>query len=148
MTRGEIAQTLYNLEGRPAVSGNTSFEDVSASAWYADSVNWAASMGVMNGYGNGNFGPEENITREQVATILYNYAQYKGYDMRTSSDLSGYQDASSISDWARSEMEWAVGNHLINGRTSSLLDPSGDATRAEVAKILWFFCEGIARVNS
>src|SRR5699024_6965224 len=87
LTRGMIAQVLYNLEGTPT-AGSSAFTDVAADQWYADAVNWAAANDIVGGYGNGKFGPEDDITREQMAQILYNYATFKGYDVSVQGDLS------------------------------------------------------------
>lgn len=143
LTRGMIAQVLYNLEGTPA-AGNGVFTDVAADQWYADAVNWAAANDIVGGYGNGKFGPEDDITREQMAQILYNYAAFKGYDVSVQGDLSTFNDGARISDWALSAMKWAVGSGLLQGYNGSL-NPTGTATRAEVAQILMNFCENIAK---
>jgi hypothetical protein len=144
LTRGMIAQVLYNLEG--ASSGaDAAFDDVAADAWYADAVNWAAANGIVDGYGDGTFGPENNITREQMATILYRYAQYKGYDTTQGGmEIREFSDYDQISEYAMSAMTWAVNTGLLNGKGDGILDPTGTATRAEVAQILMNFCENIA----
>lgn len=140
LTRAMMAQVLYNLEkgsaGAPAV-----FTDVAADAWYADSVNWAAEKGIVSGYGNGTFGPEEAITREQMAQIIYNYAKYKGYDVTAQGNLSQFTDAGELASWSETSMAWAVAKKLISGTTSTTLTPTGTATRAQVAQILKNFCE-------
>ena len=140
LTRGMIAQILYSLDEKHASSGSTAFTDILSGAWYADAVSWAAENGLMGGYGDGLFGPEDNITREQMAQILYNYALYMGYDVSARGDLSGYRDAASTSAWARTAMEWAVGSGLFYGY-DGWLNPTGTATRAEVAQILMNFCQ-------
>ena len=142
LNRAMIAQVLYNLEGETR-SYPTVFSDVADSAWYADAVNWAADKGIVEGYGNGKFGPEDNITREQMAAILYRYADYKGYDVRASARLSGFADENQVSDWAEEAMSWAVAEDLMDGKGNNRLDPTGTATRAEVATILMRFCETI-----
>ena len=142
LNRAMIAQVLYNLEGETR-SYPTVFSDVADSAWYADAVNWAADKGIVEGYGNGKFGPEDNITREQMAAILYRYADYKGYDVRASARLSGFADEDQVSDWAEEAMSWAVAEDLMDGKGNNRLDPTGTATRAEVATILMRFCETI-----
>ena len=146
LTRGMIAQVLYNLEDKPAVSGSA-FDDVAAGAWYADAINWAAGQEIVNGYGNGTFGPTDPITREQTAAILWRYAQWKGYDVSVGEDTNilSYQDASEISEWAVPAMQWACGAGLIQGKTGGILDPKGAATRAQVAQILQNFCEDLAK---
>lgn len=144
LTRGMIAQVLYNLEGKPAVSGSA-YTDVAADQWYNDAVNWAAQKGIVTGYGNGTFGPMDNITREQMAAILYRYAQYKGYDVSAKGDLTAFTDGNTVSDWAKDAMSWAVGTALFNGKGDGILDPTTTATRAEVAKILMTYCENVAK---
>lgn len=144
LTRGMIAQVLYNLEQKPQ-GGTSVFTDVAADAWYVDAVNWAAGKNIVGGYGDGKFGPEDSVTREQMAAILYRYAQYKGYDTKATADLAAYTDVQSVSDWALAAMQWANASGLINGRTETTLVPGGTATRAEVASILMRFCENIAK---
>ena len=144
LTRGMIAQVLYNLEGKPAVSGSA-YTDVAADQWYNDAVNWAAQKGIVTGYGDGTFGPMDNITREQMAAILYRYAQYKGYDVSAKGDLTAFTDGNTVSDWAKDAMNWAVGTALFNGKGDGILDPTTTATRAEVAKILMTYCENVAK---
>ena len=143
LTRSMIAQVLYNLEGTPVGSSGV-FTDVAAGQWYADAVNWAAANDIVGGYGNGKFGPEDDITREQMAQILYNYATFKGYDVSVQGNLSVFNDGATTSDWALSAMKWAVGSGLLQGYNGNL-NPIGTATRAEVAQILMNFCENIAR---
>ena len=144
LTRGMIAQVLYNLE-KATGDFNGSFTDVAADEWYADAVNWAAECGIVNGFGDGTFGPEQNITREQMAQILMNYAKYKGYDMTAKGDVSVFTDAAEISGWAQDAVSWAVGEKLLSGKGNGILDPAGTATRAEVAQIFMNFCENIAK---
>ena len=135
---------LYALEGKPAVP-NSSFTDVSSGAWYADAAAWAQSMGVITGYDNGAFGPDDPLTREQLTLILYNYARLKGYDISARGDLSAFTDGDSTSSWARESMTWAVGAGLLSGQGMGMLAPTGTATRAEVAQIMMNFCETIAK---
>ena len=143
-TRGMIVTMLYRLENEPAAA-SAGFTDVAAGQWYTDAVNWAAANNIVNGYGDSQFGPTDTITREQMAAILYRYAQYKGYDVTASADLSTYTDAASVSSYAVSAMQWAVGEGLINGITDTTLVPGGSATRAQVAAILMRFCENVAK---
>ena len=143
-TRGMIVTVLYRLEGNPK-TGPSDFEDVASHAWYADSVAWACANGIVNGYGNGSFGPEDMITREQVATILYRYASYKGYDLTARADLSVYNDNNTVSGYAEAAMNWAVGEELFQGVGASLLSPSTSATRSQIATILMRFCENVAK---
>ena len=143
-TRGMIVTMLYRLENEPTAA-SAGFTDVAAGQWYTDAVNWAAANNIVNGYGDSQFGPTDTITREQMAAILYRYAQYKGYDVTASADLSAYTDAANISSYAVSAMQWAVGEGLINGITDTTLVPGGSATRAQVAAILMRFCENVAK---
>lgn len=143
LTRGMIAQVLYNLEGTPE-AGSDAFTDVEAGQWYADAVNWAAANDVVSGYGDSTFGPQKDITREQMAQILYNYAVFKGYDVSVQGDLSVFSDGTATSDWALPAVKWAVGSGLLQGYAGRL-NPAGTATRAEVAQILMNFCENIVK---
>ena len=140
-TRSMLATLLYRLEGEPAVTGGSAFTDVADSAWYADAVSWAAENGIVGGYGGGLFGPEDNITREQLATILYRYAQAKGHDVSVGEDTNilSYTDALEISEYAIPAMQWACGAGIIQGN-GGYLNPQGDATRAEIATMLMRFC--------
>lgn len=142
-TRGMIVTILHRLEGTPAVSTSGTFADVAAGQYYTDAVEWASANGIVGGYGNGRFGPNDPITREQMAAILYRYAAYKEYDVSGAADLSGYSDASSISSYARIAMQWANHSGLVNGTSGATLSPQGSATRAQAAVILYRFCEEI-----
>ncbi|WP_164510414.1 S-layer homology domain-containing protein [Agathobaculum sp. Marseille-P7918] len=141
LSRAQLCQIIYNMEGQPATSGSSVFTDVADSAWYADAVTWAASQGIVGGYGGGLFGPEDNITREQLASILYRYAQAKGYDVSVGEDTNilSYTDALEISEYAIPAMQWACGAGIIQGN-GGYLDPQGNATRAEIATMLMRFC--------
>ena len=139
LTRAMIVEILYCLEGEPAVEAENPFTDVSGSAWYTKAVLWAASNNIVAGIGNGRFDPNGTATREQAATILYEYARFKGCDVDVYGDLSAFADAGSVSAFARAPMTWAVAEGLIsgaviNGRT--LLDPQGVTTRAQFAMIM------------
>lgn len=141
--RGMIVTILHRYEGSPA-AGTSRFPDVAAGKYYTDGVAWAASCGVVNGYSDGRFAPDDTITREQMAAILYRYAQYKGFDVSGRADLSGYRDGNRISPYARDAMAWANQAGLINGVGNNTLSPGGSATRAEVAAILMRFCRNVA----
>ena len=143
-TRAMIVTILYRLEGSPAAAGS-SFADVATDAYYADAVAWAAQNGIVMGYSDTQFAPDDNITREQMASILYRYASFKGYDVSAQSELAGYTDVSAISDYALTAMKWANGSGLINGRTDTTIEPQESASRAEVAAILMRFCENVAK---
>ncbi len=141
LSRAQLCQIIYNMEGQPAVTGSSAFTDVADGAWYANVVTWAAENGIVVGYGGGLFGPEDNITREQFAAILYRYAQAKGYGTTASFDLSAYGDVSDVSAWAISAMQWACGKDIIIGTSPTTLAPQGTATRAQAATMLQRFCE-------
>ena len=143
-TRGMIVTILYRLEGEPNAAASN-FTDVASNMYYADAINWAAANGIVNGVSATSFAPDNQITREQMAAILYRYAQFKGYDVSASNSLTNYTDASQISEYATTAMQWANAEGLITGRTSTTLAPQGTATRAEVATILMRFCENIAK---
>ena len=142
-TRAMIVTILYRLEGEPAAEAS-GFTDVAANAYYADAVAWAQANDIVNGVSATSFAPDNVITREQMAAILYRYAQYKGYDISASNSLNAFADASQISSYAVAAMQWANGNGLINGVTGTTLAPQGSATRAQVATILMRFCEDVA----
>ncbi|NLK87200.1 MAG: S-layer homology domain-containing protein [Clostridiaceae bacterium] len=142
-TRGMIVTILYRLEGAPAASAN-SFSDVAAGKYYTNAVAWAAENKIVGGYGNGKFGPEDAITREQMSVILKNYAKYKGYDVSGSTDLSKYTDGGSVSVWAKDAVSWTTAVGLIQG-DGEKLTPSGNAVRCQVAAILQRFIENVAK---
>ncbi|MGO5029838.1 S-layer homology domain-containing protein [Candidatus Agathobaculum pullicola] len=142
--RAMIVTILHRLENTPAAA-SSSFTDVVAGSYYADAVNWAAANGIVNGVSETSFAPNTAVTREQMAAILYRYAQYKGYSVTASNSLTDYADASQISSYAIAAMQWANAEGLITGVTSTTLNPAGNATRAEVATILMRFCENIAK---
>lgn len=139
LTRAMLVTILYRLENEPGESSGSLFNDVGSGNWYSDAVAWAAASSIVTGYGNGDFGPEDSITREQLALILYNYARYKGYDISAEDDLDEFEDGDQTSSWAETAMKWAVKNGLLKGKGEGRLDPSGTATRAEVAEILMRF---------
>ncbi len=137
-TRGMIVAILHRLEGEPAAQ-DAGFSDVADGSWYASAVAWAKETGIVNGYSDSTFGPNDAITREQMAAILMNYAEYKGQDVTASADLSGYADADTVSGWATDAVQWAVEEGLINGMSDDELAPQGNATRAQVAAIFQRF---------
>ena len=145
--RAMVVTILYRLAGSPDLSNENlgyPFADVDASSWYGDAVYWARLNGITNGISNTNFGPDGSITREQMAALLYRYADFAGYDVSTGGmSLSEYADASEISSYAVTAMQWANENGLITGRSATTLAPKGTATRAEVATILMRFCEDV-----
>ena len=137
-TRAMIVSMLARLESVESAE-SAGFADVAADDWYATAVNWAAASGITSGTGDGNFSPNTAITREQLAAILMNYAQYKGQDVSARATLDTYNDATAISSWANDVMSWAVAEGLISGVTADTLQPQGAATRAQVAAILQRF---------
>lgn len=143
LSRAQLCQILYNMEGRPAVTGGGSFSDLADGAWYTDAVTWAASQGIVDGYGGGLFGPDDNITREQLASILYRCAQARGDDVSVGEDTNilSYSDAADVAGYAVSAMQWACGAGVITGISESALAPRGEATRAQTAAMLMRFCE-------
>lgn len=144
-SRGMIVTILYRLENEPEVTAENPFDDVEADRWYTDAVIWAAENKIVEGYGNGKFGPNDDITREQLAAILYRYAQFKGIDVSVGEDTNilSFPDATEVSEWATASMQWAVGSGIINGKDGKLV-PKGDASRAEAATMLQRFCENVA----
>ena len=145
LNRAQAAQLFYNLEGKPAVAGDSAFTDVASSHWAVDAITWAAENDVVAGIGGNLYDPDSNVTREQFAQMLYNYAQYKGYDLTASGDLTQFPDAGSISSWAETALSWANGNDLINGNEDGTLAPGGTATRAQAASILANFDQNVAK---
>lgn len=141
-TRGMIVTILYRLEKEPTV-GAASFNDVSSDQYYADAVAWASANGIVAGYGNGNFGPNDAITREQLVSILFRYAEYKGYDLTKRADLSAFLDQANISGYAVDAMSWANAMGLVNGVSDTMIAPSNSAVRAQVAMIFMNFCENV-----
>ena len=140
--RAMIVTILHRLEGTPG--GETaSFQDVADGQWYSEAVGWAAANGIVTGYSADTFGPMNPITREQMAAILYRYAQYKGCNVSEAAGLEAFGDAGTVSSYAVPALEWAVGAELINGMDGNL-NPKGTATRAQVATILMRFCENVA----
>ena len=141
LNRAMMVTMLYRMTGSPAVSGNSVFSDVPSGKWYSHAVQWASVNGVVNGVGKDRFALDTQITREQMASMMMRYAQFKQYSTGKSADLSAFNDAGSISSWALESMKWANAAGLINGRTASTIAPQDTATRAEAATILMRFCE-------
>ncbi len=136
VTRGMLVTILYRMEGAPAASQTTTFEDVTPDTYYADAVSWAADAGIVSGYNEWSFAPVDPVTREQAAAILYRYAQKKGTVGQSAASLSDYQDAETISSYARDAMAWAVTSHLLEGTEPTMLSPQSETTRAQVAAII------------
>ncbi len=143
-TRGMLVTMLFRFEGAEA-GATAKFSDVQAGQWYSDAVAWASSNGVVSGFADGSFGPNADITREQLAAVLYRYAKLKGVDVSAQGDLSGFADRGEVAAWAEEPLQWAVGCGLLNGNADGSLDPAGNATRAQVAAILMRFDEKVAK---
>ncbi len=143
-TRGMIVTILHRLDGKPTAPVSN-FTDIEQNQYYTEAVAWASANGIVSGYGNGNFGPNDTITREQMASILYRYAQYKNYNTSYTNNLSNYVDVEEISSYAITAIQWANGTGLISGITNTTLVPKGSATRAQVSSILMRFCENIVK---
>jgi len=141
LTRAMLVQILYNREGKPVVENKDVFLDVTGTAWYANAINWAQSIGIVSGYPDGTFAPNRAISRQEMAFIIYGYAEYKGYDTAARGDLSSYEDSNLISAWALEAMQWANGEGVINGKSATKLAPIATATRAEVAQVLMNFIQ-------
>ena len=139
LTRGMMATIIWRMEGSPAPTAATSFRDVPSGIWCADAIAWTAEHSIFLGYGDHSFKPNEQITRQQLVTILYRYTDYLGKDVTASGDLSGFRDTDQLASWAETPMRWAVGTGLIRGKTTTTLDPRSSATRAQVAAILHRF---------
>lgn len=142
MTRAMLVTVLYRLEGEPAGTGSSSFSDVRSGSYYEKAVAWAAANGIVTGTGSTSFSPDAKVTREQLAAILYRYAQYKKLDTDAGAKLDSFSDAGNVSGYASEALSWAVSEGLING-ASGRLTPKGDATRAQVAAILHRFVENV-----
>lgn len=141
LARAQFAVILYRMEKEPPVEYKAVFPDVADDIWYTDAILWASDAGIVGGYtDSGLFGPGDSINREQMAVMMYRYANYLDYDTSAKADLSQYQDASNINDFAKEAMQWAVGEKIITGKyNETVLDPQGSATRAECATIIMRF---------
>lgn len=143
-TRGTIVTILHRMEKEPENASVIRFTDVDES-WYTKAVAWGTDNGVVKGYQDDTFRPNNDITREELAAILYRYAQFKGWDMSAKGTLEGFADGQEVSDWARESVEWAVAEGLLRGKEDGRLDPNGITTRAEAAALLTRFCEMMAK---
>lgn len=143
ITRAMFVTVLYRAENEPKVSGETTFEDVDTTAYYAKAVVWGQQNGIIKGYSETEFAPDENITREEIATIMHRYAQYKGYDVSVgeNTNILSYDDFNSISEYAIASVQYAAGSGLMKGKTESTFNPKDNVTRAETASILHRFIE-------
>ena len=145
LTRGMLVTILHRMEGKPEPTTENKFNDVYKALYYYDAIRWATEKGIVHGYddGSGNFGPDDNVTRQDLAVILRNYAQYKGKNVNVTTDLSKYSDGNLVSDYAKTAMQWAIGKGVItgndtpNGRT---LTPHANSQRAEAAGMIYNYC--------
>ncbi len=138
VTRGMAVTVLYRMAGSPAVSGTTAFSDVRSGTWYCDAVTWAKNLGIAAGYDSGTFGPNDTVTREQLAVFLWRYARCAGMEIPVGV-LGGFCDAGTVSSWATTGVKYAVGAGLLSGEQGGLLCPRGVASRAELATVLHRF---------
>ncbi len=145
MTRGMLVTVLYRLAGEPAVNGDAGFTDVKSGDWYAKAVAWAKANKIVSGVSAAEFAPNKDITREQMAAILYRYASYKSYSTAANGSIAGFNDNANVSAFAKDAVSWAVGEKLISGTGNNTLAPKGNATREQVAAILQRFAENIAK---
>ena len=146
VTRGNLVTILWRMEGSPKSSGDISFPDVKETDYYYEAVKWAEKTGVVHGYDTGKFGPNNNISREQLATILNNYAKYKKKDTKAQADLTKYADNKKISSYAREGIAWAVAKKVMSGKVNgTIIDPQGMASRAEAAAMIQNYCSYIGR---
>ena len=144
-TRACLVQALYPMEHAPASDTEHTYQDVAEDASFLTAVQWGVSNGIITGYSDTEFAPGDDITREQLVTVLYRYAESKGYDVSASADLSGYPDAGQVQDYAQPAMAWAVAENIIQGMEDGTLKPAGNASRAQIATILMRFCEDVAQ---
>ena len=146
MSRGMFVTILYRMEGEPKISGAPKFSDVQdSSKYYYKAIKWATDNGIVSGYENGKFGPNDNITREQFAVILYKYARYKNKNTSATNNLSKFSDGNNVSNWAVSQVKWAVGAGVITGNDNGTLNAKGFATRAEGAAMIEKYCKRVGR---
>lgn len=145
MTRGMLVTVLYRLADKPETTAASSFTDVAKEQYYAAPIAWAAENGIVGGMSQTHFAPNEQVTREQLAAILYRFAQKQGYGTARAADLTGFADYSRISGYALDALRWANAEKLVSGRSETELSPQGQATRAEVAAILHRFAENVAK---
>ena len=143
ITRAMFVTIIYRMDGEPDADGGYAFEDVSGDAYYADAVAWATANGIVTGYSANEFAPDGNITREQMAAILWRYAQYKEIDVSVGEDTNilSYSDATPISEYAIPAMQWTCGAGVMNGNTDNTLSPKSSATRAQAAAVFGRFNE-------
>jgi hypothetical protein len=140
-SRAMITTIIYSLEGKHVDKGQNVFNDVKADKWYSEAIAWGNKNGIVVGYGDGTFKPEQNITQQELCTILHHYAKYKGFDVSKSSKLLDFTDGKDVSNWALEQVKWAVGTEIMNGKGNGILDPKGFTTRAEVCAMMLNFMD-------
>lgn len=140
VSRATIVTLLWRWNRAEKISGTVNYNDVSNSEWYYDAIVWADKNGIVNGYGDGRFGPNDDITREQLAAIFARYAKYVGVDTSAANNLRRFTDKDLISDWAIDSIKWTVGSGLVEGKPGNKIDPLGNATRAESAAMMMRYC--------
>ena len=145
LNRAMLVTILYRLEGSPAVKGANKFSDVADGTWYTDAVIWATENGIVNGLSDELYAPLSEFTREQMATMLLRYSEYKKYDTSDANDLDKFSDAESVASWALEALQWANAEGLVNGRTETTIVPQGSATRGETATVLMRYIENIVK---
>jgi len=147
ITRGQIVTILWRTENSPVINYLMAYEDVAAEKYYTEAIRWATGEGIAGGYGNGKFGPDDPITRQQLAAILWRYSQHKGYDVSVGEDTNilSYEDAFDISEYAIPAMQWACGAGVMDGYGNGCLGPNDGATRAQAAQMLKNFMEKAAK---
>ena len=148
LTRGMLVTILWRMEGSPIVNASNKFSDVSSNSYYYKAIQWAEEKGIVSGYGNGKFKPNKSITRQELAVILRNYANYNGKNTRQLSSLSSFADSQDVASWSKSAVQWAVNRNIINGSTNgnkTYLQPTGTATRAQTATMIMNYCNNVGR---
>ena len=138
-TRAMVVTILWRLQGTPSAAYTAVFADVPEGQWYTEAICWAAEHKIVEGYGNGLFGTGDEMTREQLATVLFRFARYSGYTTCIKGKLSSFSDAGLVSPWAENAILWAQGNGIMEGRADGVLDPKSSAQRCEIAKMLTIF---------
>lgn len=141
LTRGMLVTILWRMEGSPKITNGKRFSDVKSDQYYYNAINWASSKQIVNGYESGKFGPNDNITREQLVVMLRNYAIYKKKNVSSKVELDNYKDSYKVSDYAKSAISWAISNKIISGKSNgTVIDPHGKASRAEIAAMINNYC--------
>ena len=144
LTRGMLVTILYRMDGNPKVSGTAKFPDVKSTDYYSTAIKWASDRNIVSGYSSGKFGPNDNITREQLSVILRKYAKYKGKNVSSLANISSYIDARKVSSFAKEGVQWAIAKGIISGKDNGTrIDPQGSASRAEAAAMITSYCSKV-----